>query len=190
MAKRKQRKHVTQRNKIIARILIILGLLLLLLGIATHTEIYYRYLITQSEKPVVQTSLSIPREISIPSVKIDVKVDQGGIVNGDWVLSNTDALYLPTSGTLGEGYNTIIYAHNTANLFGKLRLLKTGDLINIRDGHGKIYAYAVSSKENVNPHDLAKLYSTQKNIITLFTCSGWADTSRILIHAQLVNSKK
>ncbi len=187
MARKKQKKQQSQqKNNTIAKALIALGILLILLGAATHTEIYYRYQITQKERPIVHISGNIPHEIIIPTAKIDINVDQGGIVNGEWVLSNTVALYLPTSGFLGEGYNTIIYAHNTTKLFGKLRQAKVGDLINMKDQHGTVYDYQIISKEDVDPGDLKKLYSQDKNIVTLFTCDGWADKSRLLIKARLI----
>ncbi len=188
MAKRKKKSQKKQRNNTLAKALIALGIILLLLGLATHTKIYYRYLITQQEKPTSNTSSNIPREILIPAAKINIGVDQGGIVSGNWVLSSTNALYLPTSGKLGEGYNTIIYAHNTSNLFGNLKNAQTGDLIMLKDKSGQLYTYRIVSEEDVDPSALDKLYSTQKNIITLFTCDGWADTSRLLVKAKLVKN--
>lgn len=173
-------------NNPLARILIILGFLLILLGLFTQTQIFFRFMMTQKEHPVRTPSLQIPATLSIPSQKINVNVDEGGIVEGEWVLSPSNALYLPTSGKLGEGYNTIIYAHNTRNLFGNLHKVVENDKIILTDKGGKKYVYKVFNVEQVNPKDLKKLYSTQKNIITLFTCSGWADTSRTILHAELI----
>ena len=141
---------------------------------------------TFRERPVATVSQNVPTKLSIPAQNISVNVDEGGIINGEWVLSNTDAFYLPTSGKLGEGYNTIIYAHNTAKLFGRLTNIRQGQEILIKDKTGKIYKYIVVSVREINPSDLKKLYSTQKNILTLFTCSGWADTKRTIVRAILV----
>lgn len=184
MAKKRQPKKA--RNKLLAKTLIVLGITLFLLGAFTHTRIFYTYWISQKEHPIVQVSPHIPSKLSIPAINLSVQVDQGGIVNNEWILSPKDALYLPTSGSLGEGYNTILYAHNTWPLFGKLSNGRKGDLIEITDTHGTIYRYKITSIENVDPKDLRSLYSSEKNILTLFTCSGWADTTRLLVRASLV----
>lgn len=184
MAKRKAKKA----NNSFARVLIILGFLLISFGLFTQTQIFFRFLMTQRERPAPITSLQAPATLSIPSQKINVNVDEGGIVEGEWVLSPSNALYLPTSGKLGEGYNTIIYAHNTPNLFGNLDKVAENDKIILKDRAGKSYIYKVASVEQVDPKDLKKLYSTQKNVLTLFTCSGWADTNRTIIHAKLVSN--
>ena len=69
---------------------------------------------------------------------------------------------MPTSGKIGEGFNTIMYAHNTDKLFGSLRNIKQDDLVILRDRTGKEFKYKVFSIENVDPQDLRKLYSTEK----------------------------
>lgn len=187
-----QTKRNTKTRKIsnhmisFPRALIFIGIVLIGLGLFTHTQLFFKYRMLQREKPVVNMSLQAPAALSIPSIGINVNVDEGGIVNGEWVLANENALYLPTSGKLGEGFNTIIYAHNTPKLFGKLASIKKGNEIIMRDKSGKHYKYKVFEVENVDPKDLKKLYSTQKNIITLFTCSGWADTSRTVVRAKLM----
>lgn len=184
MAKKRQAKKA--ENKLLAKVLIVTGITLFLLGVLTHTQTFYHYWISQREHPVAQVSPHIPVSLSIPAIHLSVHVVQGGIVDGEWVLSDHDALYLPTSGSLGEGYNTILYAHNTWPLFGKLSTIKNGDLIEIKDTQGTIYTYKVFSFDNVNPKDLRSLYSSERNIVTLFTCSGWADTTRLLVKASLV----
>ncbi len=182
MAKRK--KYVRKRNSTLPLLLVIFGLLFFLLGTLTHAHIYYRFTLSQSERPIGFV-FQAPVLLKIPSVGMVVNVDQGGIVAGEWVLSKTDALYLPTSGKVGEGYNTIIYAHNTPRLFGKLNEVSYGDEIFVKDNEGREFAYRVFAKEEVNPTDLAELYSKEKDIITLFTCDGWFDSKRLVVRAKL-----
>lgn len=181
-----KKRHPKKENKpSLAERLIILGILLFLLGTISHTQIFINLLISQKEHPRKEYLAQSPTSISIPSIKLEAKIKEGGIVNGNWILSDNDALFLPTSGKIGEGYNTIIYAHNTDKLFGNLRNIKQDDLVVVRDGTGKEFKYKVFSKEDVNPQDLRKLYSTEKNIVTLFTCDGWFDRSRLLIKARI-----
>lgn len=165
--------------------LIILGILLFLLGTFSHTQIFINSLISQREQPRKEYLAQSPASVSISSIKLETKVIEGGIVNGNWILSDDSALFLPTSGRIGEGYNTIIYAHNTDKLFGNLRNIKQDDVIFLKDLQGRTFKYKVFLKEDVDPKDLRKLYSTEKNIITLFTCDGWFDQSRLLVRARL-----
>lgn len=187
MVKRKQKKVVLRLNNSFPKALIFLGIVLISFGLFTHTRIYVTYLFNKTEKPVHQSSVNVPHELSIPSLEIDVAVNQGGITHGEWILSDSNALYLPTSGLLGEGYNTILYAHNTNKLFGKLRDIKTGALITVTSIAGNEYTYKVYERKSVNPQDLKALYSTEKNILTLFTCDGWADQFRFIVKARLVS---
>ncbi len=187
MPKSKLKKRAKQANKHpFVEKLIALGILLFLLGTITHLQIFTNALISQREQPKKVYVAQDPSSISIPSVRINVKVDEGGIASGNWILSSDKALYLPTSGKIGEGYNTIIYAHDTNNLFGPLLWVKKGDLILLTDRKGKEFKYKIFSTEEVDPKDLSKLYSTEKNIVTLFTCDGWFDEKRLLVKAKLL----
>ncbi len=185
----KERNSKKENKPSLAEKLIILGILLFLLGTITHTQIYFNALISQREHPKNQYVVQAPVSISIPSVKLDINVDEGGIINGNWVLSDKNALFLPTSGKIGEGYNTIIYAHNTDKLFGSLKKINLGDIIILKDREGKKFSYRIVYKNQVDPHDLRKLYSPEKNIVTLFTCDGWFDEKRLLVKGRLVGEK-
>lgn len=167
-------------KSIVTEKIIILGLLFFFLGTINHYQ-----LISHHTPPKIVLEHQVPSSISIPSVSLTVQVASGGIKNGQWILSDDKALYLPTSGKVGEGYNTIIYAHNTKNLFANLNQIKKGDLIFVKDNKGKEFAYRVFSVEKINPRDLGALYSDEENIVTLFTCDGWFDSERLLVKARL-----
>ena len=181
MARRRERQ---KRNKALPKLLIVFGILFFILGSLTHAHIYYRFTLTQTERPI-GFIFQAPTQLKIPSRKLEIKVDQGGIIEGEWILSETDALYLPTSGKVGEGYNTIIYAHNTDNLFGRLKYMAYGDEVFVKDNEGREFVYRVYEKEEVSATNLKELYSTEKNIITLFTCDGWFDAKRFVVRAKL-----
>jgi LPXTG-site transpeptidase (sortase) family protein len=95
-------------------------------------------------------------------------------------------MYLPTSGKLAEGYNTVIYAHKRPGLFGALSQTHWGDLITIFDKDGKPYTYKIFSIESIHPTQVDKLKSDKANTLTLFTCDGVFDQSRLLVKAQLI----
>ena len=131
-----------------------------------------------------KTDYSTPKKISIPSLKIDAVVTEGGIVDGNWILTDESALFLPTSGRLGEGFNTIIYAHKREGLFLNLVNILAGDQIWLEDQTGKSFMYKVFWKEEINPTDVAKLKSDIPDSLTLFTCDGWFDEARLLVRAK------
>lgn len=179
-------KTVRKKLEILEKV-IILGILLFLLGTITHSQIYLKSLMSQREESKKEVSGQAPTLISIPSLKADIKVIKGGIANGNWVLSDSEALYLPTSGKIGEGFNTILYAHNRENLFGNLKKIQKGDLLVIKDNADKDFIYKVYLIENIDPRDIKRLFSEEKDIVTLFTCDGWFDQERLLVRGKLIN---
>lgn len=128
---------------------------------------------------------SLPIRIKIAKIGLDVAIVPGGIQNGNWMLTETSAQYLPTSGRPGEGFNTIIYAHRLPNLFGRLSEVQIGDIITIEDSTQKSWYYRVYSRESIDPSDIGRLYSPMPNIVTLFTCDGWFDAARLLVRARI-----
>src|SRR3989304_7985927 len=169
-------------NLLLAKILFIIGASILLLSI------FSSYKLSSSKTSEVFQRINdpgAPVSIEIPTIKTYAKITKGGVVNGEWILSDSYALYLPTSGKINEGFNTIIYAHNTDKLFGKLKDIKIGDKIIVKNEKGETFNYSVFLREDINAKDLKKLYSDNKNVLTLFTCDGWADTSRLLVRANL-----
>jgi LPXTG-site transpeptidase (sortase) family protein len=141
-----------------------------------------------SDIQIVQIEPSIPQRINIPSAMIDIPIIPGGIVDSsNWILSESEAMYLPTSGKLAEGFNTIIYAHKRPGLFGTLSNVHWGDIINVYDSEGKPYTYKIYSIESIHPSQVGKLKSDKDNTLTLFTCDGIFDQARLLVKAQLTS---
>ncbi|KKQ96680.1 MAG: hypothetical protein A3C27_03015 [Candidatus Levybacteria bacterium RIFCSPHIGHO2_02_FULL_39_36] len=188
MARKRLRKKLSNKQNFAFK-LIALGFLLFLLGTINHVQIFVNSVfLSYKEAPKKELSAEYPVSISIPSVKIKALVEQGGIVNREWILSDKKALYLPTSGRIGEGYNTIFYAHNRENLFGNLKKVKKDDLVLIKNQTGKDFTYKVYFVASIDPRDIKKLYSEEKDIITLFTCDGWFDQERLLVRAKLIKN--
>ena len=95
MAKRKTKRT----NNFVASALISLGFLLILLGLFSQTQIFFRYLMTFRERPVATVSQNVPTKLSIPAQNISVNVDEGGIINGEWVVTGTAGVVLIVCGT-------------------------------------------------------------------------------------------
>lgn len=152
----------------------------------THKNVIIVNMVSTKEKetPIIAAR---PISITIPSLNVtDLDVVPGGIVGNNWVLFDNKATYLQTSGLLGEGYNTIIYAHNRKDLFKGIENLNIGDKILSIGDNNRLYRYSVFEKETVNLKDVSKLKSTTPNIITLFTCDGPLDENRVIVRAQMI----
>lgn len=163
-----------------------LGILCLLLSLYLHTQMH-----TIDPKSLnnvfVSTTNNQPIQIKIPKLNIQDEIIPGGIKGQDWILSDSKIMYLPTSGLLGEGYNTVIYAHKRPGLFLDLNQLTLGDKIYLYNKIGRQFIYSVKSKQTVDPNNLSSLYSAIPNTLTLFTCDGFFDQHRLVVRANIQN---
>jgi len=129
-----------------------------------------------------------PEWISIKNRDITVEVTAGGYEDGKWILDGNYVLYLPTSDKLGQGGNTILYAHSRDKLFGNLKKVSIGDQVILGDANGKIYNYSIYSMEYVRPYQMEKIDTNLKDTVTLFTCDGWFDEKRLVVKAKMTSS--
>ncbi len=132
------------------------------------------------------TAASLPVRISTAKAGIDAPVTIGGYENGQWILSSNNVLFLPTSQMLGEGGNTILYAHKRKSLFANLKDLSINDTITIYDLNGTTYTYKIYATENIKPTEMEKIQTNKDNTLTLFTCDGWFDETRLVVKASLI----
>ena len=168
-------------------ILITLGTMLIAIGAFLLVR-YQSLSLPLSKSSVVSATAEPlwPKWISITKSKITAQVTAGGYKEGKWILDDNFALYLPTSGKLGEGGNTILYAHTRERLFGSLKKTSVGDLIILGDANGKMYNYSVYSIEYIKPYQVEKIETNVRDTITLFTCDGWFDEKRLVVKAKIV----
>lgn len=121
-----------------------------------------------------------PLHIVVKSVGISLAIAPATIVDNSWTLYDDKASWLSTSKTPGEG-NVILYAHNKAGLFGKLKYVKIADEISL-ESNGKIYLYQVAEKRKVLPTDVDMVLS-DRDQLTLYTCDGVFDQKRLVVVA-------
>lgn len=133
--------------------------------------------------PLPSFSLT-PQRVQILSANIDVNVEEGGIENGEWILSPKSAYYLPKQYLGDNNLNTIIYAHKRPNLFINLNKVQIGDEILVTNTENKEYFYKVRNILVVDPNDLESLRSEGENFITLITCDGSLDKERLVVKAE------
>jgi len=133
------------------------------------------------------SSPSWPAWISVKNREITAEVAIGGYEDGKWVLDGNYVLYLPTSGKLGQGGNTVLYAHNREKLFGNLKNVSIGDTVILGDNKGNIYNFKVYSMEYIKAYQVEKINTDKSDTVTLFTCDGWFDEERLVVKAEIIS---
>lgn len=123
-----------------------------------------------------------PSKIIIPNYKVDLKVIEAPVINGFWELSETTASHGVGSANPGENGNIVVFAHARDDLFGPLRDMKVGDKIYLlTKDHWA--TYQVSETKLVNPDQVEVIAPTKQETLTLFTCSGFLDSKRLIVKA-------
>lgn len=169
-----------------------IGLWLIAVGFLLITfPIAYRGFPEETSEPIhidsqllrTAQSREVPIRIIIPTVNVDLPVVEAPVVRGLWELSETTASHGIGSASPGEAGNTVIFAHARDELFGPIRELKNGDVVYVltKDSWHK---YTVSETKLVNPKDVEVIAPTPDETLTLFTCSGFLDSKRLIVVAK------
>ncbi|OGG12781.1 hypothetical protein A3D77_07020 [Candidatus Gottesmanbacteria bacterium RIFCSPHIGHO2_02_FULL_39_11] len=127
----------------------------------------------------------IPTKIIIPSVGIDVGVKKAKIINGYWEVFEDTAGWGEGSAAPDEAGNVVMFAHAREGLFLPLRNVKSGQKVYILTGN-IFYTYEIKEVQEVNPTDTEVIKPTQDAILTLYTCSGFADSKRLIVKAKKI----
>jgi LPXTG-site transpeptidase (sortase) family protein len=133
-----------------------------------------------SQKPTKK--IEYPIRIRIPSVEIDLPVVIAPIKNGYWELSDTSASYGWGSATPGEKGNMVIFAHARQGLFLPLQNIQLNAKVIISTAE-QTFTYKVVKKMQVFPSDTNVISFSNKEKLTLFTCTGLFDTKRLIVVA-------
>ena len=131
-----------------------------------------------------------PIRVVIPTVNLDLKV-AGGDYHADamtWELSETEALYATVSALPNnKAGNTLIYGHNTPQVFGNTKSLKIGDNLYLFTDNHYMFTYKFVADEEVAPND-TKIFTYDGPVkLTIQTCSGLFDLKRRLMQYDLVS---
>jgi LPXTG-site transpeptidase (sortase) family protein len=138
-----------------------------------------------SQKVVKIKAKSIPKRIIIKNLNIDIPVYTASIKNNIWETSTLGANYLVSSPIPGERGNSILYAHNWEKLFGNLVGSKPGDIIEIDYANSSKKIFIVTETAIVPPTQSNILMQSKDTRITLYTCTGFLDSSRFVVTALL-----
>lgn len=125
-------------------------------------------------------ALSYPQKIVIPSLSVDLKIKPANVVSGSWEVFENSAGFGLGSSTPDQVGNTVVFAHARDGLFGPLKKIKQGDSIYLFT-NDNWYEYRVSEIKSVAPTDTSVIQQTDDQTLTLFTCSGFADSMRLIV---------
>lgn len=129
------------------------------------------------------TSPEPPQRIVIPAIAMDLPVIEAAVVGGFWELSETTASHGAGSANPGDIGNTVIFAHARDELFGPLRNIQKETQIYLFT-KDRWHQYAVVDIKLVDPNAVEVIAPTNDETLTLFTCSGFLDTKRLIVIAK------
>jgi sortase A len=121
-------------------------------------------------------------KIEIPSIRLKYPILEYNEKNLKNSICNLSGTSINGTGNLS------IAGHNTSNgrLFGKLRNVKSGDIIEVTNIYGQKYKYLVFKTTKVDKDDNSLLKFSSEPIITLVTCTNSAK-QRLIVQGQLIS---
>ncbi len=126
-----------------------------------------------------------PTRIGIKDLRVDLPIYPAKVFNGQWETTTEGASYLISSPVPGEKGNSIIYAHDWESLFGPLKRITKDTIIEIEFADKKIKSFVVKQVKIVPSDQTSILAQTKDKRITLYTCTGFLDSQRLVATAIL-----
>lgn len=123
-----------------------------------------------------------PIRIIIPSLDIDLPVKEARVVKGYWEVFENVAGFGLGSSYPEEVGNQVIFAHARKGLFLPLKNVKLGQMVYVFTKE-KWYSYKISEIKEVLPSQIEVIAPTTEAILTLYTCSGFSDSKRLIVKA-------
>jgi LPXTG-site transpeptidase (sortase) family protein len=168
---------------------------LVLLGVV-GTLWWANYWWTKNEQARQVQKIQLEQQLKVPIIRdlphpIRIQIGQlvdapitGGIVEGNnWTLSEQEAVYITQSARPDQPGNIIIYGHNTQKLLGNIRWLRGQETIKLVLDNGRSREYRVTERREIKPEDVWVIQPTDYEVLTLYTCSGFADKNRFVVRA-------
>ncbi len=124
-----------------------------------------------------------PVRIVIPSVNIDLPVKEAKVVKGYWEVFPDRAGFGLGSTYPGEIGNQVIFAHARTGLFLPLKKVKIKDKIFVST-KTKLFTYQVTTIKEVYPNNTDIIGMTDEKTLTLYTCTGFSDSKRLIVAAK------
>lgn len=143
-----------------------------------------------NQRAYLAQQLTVPIETDAPHPTrifirwfVDTPIVDGIVEGNNWTLSEKEAIYISQSARPGEGGNVIIYGHNTREVLGNIRALKGEERVVLTMDDGNTKEYQVKEMKEIKPEDVSVIQPTDYEVLTLYTCSGFADKNRFVVRA-------
>jgi len=134
------------------------------------------------------TNSSLPMALSIPSLSLSLAIYPAKIEGTVWQTTKHGLSYLSSSPTPGTKGNSVIYGHNWSGILGNLSKVKVGDAINVIFQDGRERKFNVQFISVVTPDQTQILAPSKDTRLTLYTCTGFLDSKRLVVTALLDDS--
>ncbi len=122
------------------------------------------------------------KRIVIPAYAMDVPVQEAPIVAGYWKIFEQSASHGAGSANPGEKGNIVVFAHAREGLFLPLQRISHGTVVYLLTDD-RWHSYVVDSIKTVTPDKTEVIAPTPNERLTLFTCSGFLDSKRLVVTA-------
>ncbi len=123
-------------------------------------------------------------QIIIPKIKVTLPIYKSTLKRGVWETSSRGISHANTTPIPGEPGNSILYGHNWPNMLKNLPKLQPGDEVIIRHSSDRSAVFLITDTATINPEDTSLTRQTPDTRITLYTCTGWLDSSRFVVIAK------
>ncbi len=164
-------------------ILVVIGVMLIGLSIVLK-QVLGQDLSFKAQDLPNQIRGEVPIKIAIPQVKLQLPVEETAIVNGQWEVAENGASHLVSSAGINGGGNIVIYGHNKNSALGPIRWLSLGDEIRLTGKDGGERTYLVTRMATIAPSDIHFVLPTDKEQLTVYTCTGFWDKDRFVVIAE------
>lgn len=127
----------------------------------------------------------LPTVLEIPALALHLPIFPSRPLGNQWETVKDGVSYSLDSPLPGERGNSVMYGHNWPNLLGSLKSVKPGDEIIIHFGSEKSLRYLIHYVTVVAPTQTQLNTSAPDSRLTLYTCTGFLDTQRLVVTALL-----
>lgn len=148
-------------------------------------------IVSQPETGVVSQPKRMSVNIGNSKVYGKIKIDKINIEYPIIEFANDDSLWKSickiSNNTINGTGNLCLAGHNMRNLtmFGKLRWVEKGDVIEVTNIYGDMYKYEVYDTFYVEPENVEVTKNTAEPIITLITCNN-TSSKRLIVKGKLI----
>ncbi len=130
-------------------------------------------------------SEKLATRIVIAELAVDLPIKKAKVIKGYWEVFEDSAAWGEGSGLPGKVGNQVIFAHAREGLFLPLKEVSVGMNIYLFT-EDKWYAYQIDEIRQVYPNQIEVIAPTEDERLTLYTCSGFNDSKRLIVVAKRI----